>query len=140
MIDPLKQYMGKVTYTYDPGMELTFGTLLVGAIVITSVYAIGRTIYEKWINPPLIVEETPAVIPYHTAYRIAEQFARDRLLAHAPTEILVLPRNPDGTIAAPEQGNAGARTVDMQGRVHSGLHRRPSARGVAKVVVAEALA
>lgn len=105
-------------------MELTFGIVFFVLLVGSTIYAIGRTVYEKWINPPPIVDHDPAVIPFHTAYRIADQLARDRVLAEAPTTVIVLPRNDNGEIFAAEQRNPGARTVDMQDRNNTGRHRQ----------------
>jgi hypothetical protein len=130
-------------------MELTFGIVFLVLLIASTMYAIGRTIYEKWINPPRIVEENPAVIPFHTATRLAAKIARDRVIAEAPTTVIVLPRNADGDLMAPEQHhrNPGASTVDMKGNTPAGRHRtiRPYTgnnphTGTARVASAEAAA
>jgi hypothetical protein len=101
-----------VTYTYDSGMELTFGIVFLVVLAGTTLYAIGRMIYER-INPPHVVAP-PVVIPFAAAVRHANRIARERVIAESPTVTLVLPRNPDGSLSEPERApHPGARTVDV---------------------------
>lgn len=99
-------------------------------------YAVGRYIYEAFVKRDSPTAEPAAAgIPFHTAVRLADKVFRERYARECDTVVMVLPRNPDGTLAAPEPpANPGAGTVDVHGRAARAGRHRSKYIGCASVV------
>lgn len=104
--------------------EEMFGLVFCGVLAVSTIYAVGRTIYERWIKKiPPSGDQSPTGIPFHAAVRLANSVFHERFNRERDTQVIVLPLNADGTLAEPEPGNPGASTVDVQGRRQPGHHR-----------------
>ena len=111
----------------------TFGAVFIIALIVSTVYAVARTIYERR-RPP--ADDGPDVIPFSKAVRLSHKVATDlvaaedrtwqeRVAAERGTPYVIKARTPHGSLAADVPlGDAGEITVDIARRLDQGRHRR----------------